>query len=762
MRLAALVCLALLAGFPARAQPAGWPGAYGGLNFGGADGAVDAANPFRGVSFTNSTNAKGPLWGVQAGYNFQDGALVYGVEATAEMAGLTGTATCLSGVHLGRCKPQVNAFGTLAARLGIADGANLFYARAGAAWMSDRESYLLFDYPPASAQARYDRLGFAMGAGLEHRIGADWSLRFDYQYLGFYNTAFAFATPRAIDFAAGAHVLTLGVNYHLDAAGPTAPGFATLTTPEDEPGAWAFEIGGRLFAAVGNMKKDFDEVPGNENSRLTWQGMPVATGEIFARADHRSGWFIAANYGLGVISGGGLYDEDTPYAGFGNGNYSNTITRVSKGSLAYQSIDAGFNVIDRDDLRLGLFTGYGHLRFKGPGFGCEQLANNNYLGRPAGFFAPDYNIITETDDWHAARLGVNSRIALMDRLSLTAEIAYLPYVFLHGIDHHIYRDIIFAAHGAGDGVQLEGTLEYALNGNLSLGVGGRYWEWHAGGATVSCQGACNDTFPRQTYTDPPWGAPYDMHLFGGFAQLSYRFGRTAHDAAAGAPEGFTWSGPYLGVAAGARAGEALWHTDCLSIPCVDGESSRNQNAVPMGGVAGYAGALGGYLWTVAPDWLLGAEADFGWANNSRTERNIWVAYLANVRARPDDPATVRQNWDASLRLRGGLLVTPDTFAYATIGLALTGARASASCSGLPGYWCIADRSDSTSGARLGFTLGAGAETALDDGLSLRLEYRYTDTGALRHRFFADAPPDAVAMRTDLADQRLLLALIWRP
>jgi|GEM_PF-2035041 len=751
--------LALAASLPA-AHAADWSGAYGGLNFGGGDGAADVDNPYRGVFYTESTNAKGPLWGAQAGYSFQDDNLVYGAEVLADVAGLTGTATCLSGIHLGRCRPQVNALGSLTGRLGWADGANLFYAKAGLAWMNDREQYLLFNLTPASAQAREDRFGWVVGAGLEHRIAAQWSLRLDYQYLGFDSTTFHLAVPGDLDFAAHQHMLTMGVNYYLDTRDDDDTP-AILSVPDDEPGDWAFEVTGRFFGAVGNVKKDFDDNPGNENSRLNWQGMPMTAGEIFARADHKSGWFAEGSYGAGVISGGGLYDEDTPYADFGNGNYSNTISYVRKGSFSYQSASFGFNVIDRDDLQLGVLAGYSHMRFKGPGFGCDQLANNNSVCKPDGYFSHSYEIITETDDWHAARLGVDARVALLQGLSLSGEIAYLPYAFIRGIDHHNARDIVFAGHGVGDGVQMESSLDYALTDSISLGVGGRYWEWHAGGATVSCQGLCSDTFPAQRYTFSPWGGPYDMHLFGGFAQASYHFGRIAHDETA-ATDDFTfgWEGSYVGVQGGARAGQAQWHTDCIGTPCNTNRGSPNTMSMPSG--AGYLGLLAGYLQQIAPDWLLGVEGDAGWANNSRTEQNIWLWFLPNTRARPDDPATVKQDWDAGLRLRGGYLVTPNTLAYVTAGMALEGVRVRAACNTAPGYWCLAPRDETATGTQFGFILGAGAETALSEQLSARLEYRYTDAGTFRHQFFGSAPADEVTMAAAICDQRLLLGLVWRP
>src|SRR5262249_48852395 len=101
---------------------------------------------------------------------------------------------------------------------------------------------------------------------------------------------------------------------------------------------------------------------------------------------------------------------------------------------------------------------------------------------------------------------------------------------------------------------------------------------------------------------------------------------------------------------------------------------------------------------------------------------------------------VQQNWDASVRLRLGTLVTPGILFYATGGGAVGQVSSSFSYSattiysyenapGAPG-----PITHTTSGAgnwtdmRVGWTLGAGFEALLTRNLRLRSEYRFTDLG----------------------------------
>jgi outer membrane immunogenic protein len=107
--------------------------------------------------------------------------------------------------------------------------------------------------------------------------------------------------------------------------------------------------------------------------------------------------------------------------------------------------------------------------------------------------------------------------------------------------------------------------------------------------------------------------------------------------------------------------------------------------------------------------------------------------------------SMTQRWDGSLRLRAGALVTPWTLAYGTAGGAVGSVCSSFSYSatldisladGGSGA-AFANGADNWCETRIGYTVGAGVETAiaLFYNSKLRFEYRYTDLGS----FSRDVP-----------------------
>ena len=123
--------------------------------------------------------------------------------------------------------------------------------------------------------------------------------------------------------------------------------------------------------------------------------------------------------------------------------------------------------------------------------------------------------ITENDTWHSLRLGLNGVMKLTDRLTLTADAAYLPWVAFRGTDNHLLRivpDTLSPETGSGKGVQLEAIIAYSFANNFSIGAGGRYWAMWAGGETNIFGTGC----PCQTL-------PSRTERYGGFVQASYKF-----------------------------------------------------------------------------------------------------------------------------------------------------------------------------------------------------------------------------------------------
>ena len=152
-----------------------------------------------------------------------------------------------------------------------------------------------------------------------------------------------------------------------------------------------------------------------------------------------------------------------------------------------------------------------------------------------------------------------------------------------------------------------------------------------------------------------------------------------------------------------------------------------------------AGVFAGYRWQFGT-LVAGVEADASWK-----EARVDFVFREEGLLRPgfcdvyrDDVkhGSITQGWDASVRGRFGVLVTPWTLLYATAGVAFSEIKGSFSYSGVIFADCcggsdptsFARASGSWSDIRVGGTIGAGAETEIFPGVKARLEYRYADFG----------------------------------
>lgn len=121
------------------------------------------------------------------------------------------------------------------------------------------------------------------------------------------------------------------------------------------------------------------------------------------------------------------------------------------------------------------------------------------------------------------------------------------------------------------------------------------------------------------------------------------------------------------------------------------------------------------------------------------------------------PATdllMRSTWDASLRARLGILVTPRSLLYATGGVAFGDFKTTAASGPVESNF------DLLAGTRVGWTAGGGIQYALDGNWSSRLEYRYTDWGS-KTVAWVNESGDPVVARSTLRDQRIEVGLSYK-
>ena len=177
------------------------------------------------------------------------------------------------------------------------------------------------------------------------------------------------------------------------------------------------------------------------------------------------------------------------------------------------------------------------------------------------------------------------------------------------------------------------------------------------------------------------------------------------------PDTFSWTGGYIGVNAGYAGGkfnhpgsskgyDTVWDEDIDESGSIDITSS---------GFAG--GGQIGYNWQFDNNVVAGIEADFQGSN------------LKGEAKFSDDDFTIKAGtkveWFGTLRARLGYTPIDRFMVYATGGYAYGKVKSYAD---FDGYGV------SKSKTKSGWTVGAGAEYAIDNNWTLKTEYLYTDLG----------------------------------
>jgi outer membrane immunogenic protein len=193
-------------------------------------------------------------------------------------------------------------------------------------------------------------------------------------------------------------------------------------------------------------------------------------------------------------------------------------------------------------------------------------------------------------------------------------------------------------------------------------------------------------------------------------------------------EVWNWTGFYIGGNAGyswgrERTDGSLAGTQDVSVFRTAGptliSSVTTALATPLTGRANMDGFIGGgqigYNWQ-SSKWVLGLEADLQGSDERATADVCTVAgcplgssiFTANYKL----------DWFGTVRGRAGFLATDRVLLYATGGLAY--GHLSMNAPLVPFSWGT---------TRAGWTVGAGAEAAINSNWSVKLEYLYMDLGS---------------------------------
>ncbi len=164
----------------------------------------------------------------------------------------------------------------------------------------------------------------------------------------------------------------------------------------------------------------------------------------------------------------------------------------------------------------------------------------------------------------------------------------------------------------------------------------------------------------------------------------------AYEAVPAVQQSIDWTGLYVG----GNLGWAFGNFNNSS----GGAGGLGTNA---NGVTG--GLYTGYNFQVSPNVVVGAEADFSLTDLSNTRNNLGLSVES------------KSDWNSNIRARVGYAF--DRYmVYGAGGLAIADLE-------------VAANGDRDSKTALGWTVGAGAEAAVTNNLTTRLEYVYQDFGS---------------------------------
>jgi outer membrane immunogenic protein len=187
---------------PPPATPAyDWSGFYLGINGGGGWG-----HSYWDANATG-INTSGGVAGGTAGYNWQIGSAVLGLESDIDWANLKGTTTstlCPAG-----CSTSDTWLGTVRGRVGYAFGGVLPYVTGGLAAGDIRAT------TPGFAGASNTNAGWTVGGGLEFALPGNWSAKAEYLHvdLGRFNCGANCGVATTDNVSMHDDIVRAGINY---------------------------------------------------------------------------------------------------------------------------------------------------------------------------------------------------------------------------------------------------------------------------------------------------------------------------------------------------------------------------------------------------------------------------------------------------------------------------------------------------------------------------------------------------------------------
>jgi opacity protein-like surface antigen len=296
-------------------------------------GAINAAG-------ANSAKTNGFATGLEAGYNWQNGPFLLGVEADLQSLHLNGAASSGAirypgggGQFVVTSYSAANWLFTARARAGLVAGNGALFFLTGGLAVTHLNTDFVFS--PANGVAESGKLdaakaGYVIGGGGEAPLTDRLSVKAEYLYVKFSDTTTsgnlaAGPAPQAFTHTGNlaANILRLGLNYRFAGfdrrpEGVSLPVRVPAKMPAWQTPAigtdWEVEAGARVWFSSGTIgaPQPLLDSTGALASRITFEGQDAVSGETFARIDHASGVFVKGFLGAGAINRGTMNDEDFP------------------------------------------------------------------------------------------------------------------------------------------------------------------------------------------------------------------------------------------------------------------------------------------------------------------------------------------------------------------------------------------------------------------------------------------------------------------
>lgn len=183
----AVILGALLLATPAIADEVNWTGFYAGLHAGYSHGNVSVKDTNGGVKrgpFNYSTD--GGFGGAQVGYNYQFNRFVAGLESDFGYMSTKGKGRISSASATSHQDLTLDSgfYADITARFGYVIGNGLIYGKGGWAYF-DTDAKQATTNPGYSPKGTGALDGWTLGAGYEHRLTKNISVKVEYQHFDF-------------------------------------------------------------------------------------------------------------------------------------------------------------------------------------------------------------------------------------------------------------------------------------------------------------------------------------------------------------------------------------------------------------------------------------------------------------------------------------------------------------------------------------------------------------------------------------------------